>query len=250
MNKTITLSLVAAGIAAASLALANQQPAQLPAQNPAKPISGPNGASNPVVVELFTSQGCSSCPPADVLLEKLARNPGVVAIARPVTYWDRLGWRDTLAREQNTALQRAYAQKGLGGAGVYTPQIVVQGGDGAVGSSQGEVRTLIAKASTRPGPRLTVSDGGITIAGGRGTGTVTLIAVKSSVNVSIGSGENGGRQVRYTNVVKSERPLGQWNGGTQKFAIGPEQLKTPGADRYAVIVQNGLAGPILTGGWL
>lgn len=242
MNKTIALSLVALGVAAAGFALAGQQPA--------KPVYGPAGGAQPVVVELFTSQGCSSCPPADVFLEKLAREPGVIAIARPVTYWDRLGWKDTLARQANTDLQRAYAEKGLGGAGVYTPQIVVQGGDGAVGSSQGEVRTLIARAKARPGPQISVGDGGFTISGGKGSGTVTLVAVKSTTNVSIGNGENGGRQIRYSNVVKAERPLGRWGGGTQKFAITPDLLKTPGADRYAVIVQSGQAGPILAGSWL
>ncbi len=213
-------------------------------------MSGPASPGNPVVVELFTSQGCSSCPPADAFLEKLARDPGIVAIARPVTYWDRLGWKDTLAREDNTALQRAYAARGLGGAGVYTPQMVVQGGDGAVGSSQNEVRALIARAAARPGPQLSVGGGGVTITGGKASATVTLVAVKSSVPVSIGNGENSGRQVRYSNVVKSERSLGRWTGGAQMFPIAQDWLHVPGADRYAVIVQNGRGGMILAGGWV
>jgi hypothetical protein len=213
-------------------------------------MSGPASPAHPVVVELFTSQGCSSCPPADVFLEKLAREPGIVAIARPVTYWDRLGWKDTLAREENTNLQRAYADKGLGGAGVYTPQMVVQGGHGAVGSSQSEVRALIAKAGAQAAPQLIVGNGGITVSGGNGNAVVTLVAVKSSVPVSIGNGENGGRQIRYTNVVKAERSLGRWSGTAQLFPIAQEWLKMPGADRYAVIVQNGRAGPILTAVWL
>ena len=81
----------------------------------------------PVAVELFTSQGCSSCPPADALLEALAKQPNIIAITRPVTYWDKLGWKDTLGRPENTRLQTAYAAKGKEGSGVYTPQTVVQG---------------------------------------------------------------------------------------------------------------------------
>lgn len=247
MNKLIAGSLLAVGAAAAAgLALARQD---MP-QQAQEPVYGPTGGNQPVVVELFTSQGCSSCPPADEVLEKLARDPSLVAIARPVTYWDRLGWKDTLALQQNTDLQRAYSENGLIGAGVYTPQLVVQGGEGAVGSNQGAVRRLIARAKAKPGPQLSVGGGSVTVAGNKGSGTVTLVAVKSSVNVTIGSGENGGRQVRYVNVVRAERSLGRWNGGTQKFNIAPELLKTPGADRYAVIVQNGQAGPILTGRWL
>ena len=117
--------------------------------------SGPPAApaATPVAVELFTSQGCSSCPPADALLEALAKQPNIVAITRPVTYWDRLGWKDTLAREANTRLQGAYAAKGNAGSGVYTPQAVVQGGDGAVGSDRGGLMRLIAAEKARPGPR-------------------------------------------------------------------------------------------------
>jgi hypothetical protein len=167
-----------------------------------------------------------------------------------VTYWDRLGWKDSLARPENTTLQRAYADKGLGGAGVYTPQIVVQGGDGAVGSSQSEVRALIARAGSLPAPQLTVGNGGITVSGGKGNALVTLVAAKSSILVSIGNGENSGRQIRYSNVVKAERILGHWAGGTQMVPIKQEWLTVPGADRYAVIVQNGRAGAILAAQWL
>ena len=101
----------------------------------------------PVLVELFTSQGCSSCPPADRFASTLARDSDLVVIARPVTYWDRLGWKDTLAREANTDLQRDYSRRGLAGRnGVYTPQMVVDGVLGAVGSRERDVRQQIALA--------------------------------------------------------------------------------------------------------
>ena len=93
-----------------------------------KATSAATDRHHPVLLELFTSQGCSSCPPADRLAERLTKEPGLLVISRPVTYWDRLGWKDTLAREENTQLQRAYAARGLAGEnGVFTPQIVIDG---------------------------------------------------------------------------------------------------------------------------
>ena len=122
-------------------------------------------SGQPVVIELFTSQGCSSCPPADMLARRLAKDPSLLVITRPVTYWDRLGWKDTLAREENTQLQRAYAAKGGEGAGVYTPQIVVNGDGAAVGSREGDIRSLVRRAD-RSGPRITAAThakGGMTV---------------------------------------------------------------------------------------
>ena len=116
------LGLVAV-LGAATLGLSQGSPAAPVTRTPALAAK-----DEPVLLELFTSQGCSSCPPADALAEKLATDPSLVVIARPVTYWDRLGWKDTLAPEVNTALQQAYARRGLAGQnGVYTPQLVVDG---------------------------------------------------------------------------------------------------------------------------
>jgi hypothetical protein len=112
------------------------QQAQAHAQTPA-----PATMLRPVLVELFTSQGCSSCPPADEFLDRLAREPGIVAISRPVTSWDALGWRDTLAREENTRLQRAYAARH--GDEAYTPQAVVQGRVLLIGGREGAVHRAI-----------------------------------------------------------------------------------------------------------
>src|ERR1700709_181571 len=101
-------------------------------------------AVRPVVVELYTSQGCSSCPPADALIGKLAQRPGVLAITLPITYWDMLGWKDTLATDANTRRQKAYAAA-MGHGGVYTPQIVIDGVTDVVGSRAANVEAAIAQ---------------------------------------------------------------------------------------------------------
>lgn len=172
----------------------------------AKPAAAP---SQPVLVELFTSQGCSSCPPADALAGKLATEASLVVVTRPVTYWDRLGWKDTLGREENTALQRAYAARGLAGnTGVYTPQIVVDGARATVGSNGAQVRQLIGQSrdalaaiAAKPisGGRLAIGIAGPE----KARGELMLLALSSRETVRIGSGENGGRRIDYTNVVRA-----------------------------------------------
>ncbi len=202
------------------------------------------GEVNPIVVELFTSQGCSSCPPADAFLEELAADPQVVAITRPVTYWDRLGWKDTLARVANTDLQKAYAARGGEGAGVYTPQTMVQGRFGAVGSDRTRVLDQIGTARKSLSAAIAIRSNVIAIAGQGAPANVKLVALKSSRIVRIGSGENGGRVVRYSNIVVDEKIIGTWRGGPQTFARPVSMV--PGADKYAIIVQSG-NGPILAG---
>ncbi|MCB2073951.1 MAG: DUF1223 domain-containing protein [Novosphingobium sp.] len=223
------------------------------------PASGGDGAARPVVLELFTSQGCSSCPPADRLAGILARDPSLLVITRPVTYWDRLGWKDTLARAENTDLQRAYSRRISTGQGVYTPQIVVNGRYGAVGSREKQVRALISWAKRDNGPAIAIRQADN---GGFGIGLsgkanyrleLVLVALDSSERVRIGSGENSGRNVVYTNVVKDELRLGEWRGGTRSFQIEPSRLAVPGADRYAVLLRQPdggviLGAAVLTGG--
>jgi hypothetical protein len=219
-------------------------------------IAGPPAPApvTPVAVELFTSQGCSSCPPADALMEQLAQQPNIVAITRPVTYWDRLGWKDTLAREDNTRLQQSYASKGLAGAGVYTPQIVVQGESGAVGSHREVVSRLIAAEKARPGPGISATmaaDGGRQVFVGNGqAGALSLIALKAEVVVRIGSGENGGRTVRYSNVFLGEQALGRWDGKATTLVIPGSAFATRGADRHALIIRAGTAGRIVAARYL
>jgi hypothetical protein len=210
---------------------------------------------HPVAVELFTSQGCSSCPPADAVQAKFAADPGIVAITRPVTYWDRLGWKDTLARPANTELQPAYAARKLPGAGVYTPGMVVQGRAGAVGSREALVRTLIARAARllEPDWQITPRYGGRQIVVNAPPRVqLVLIGLKSSVTVPIGSGENGGRRVRYANVLVSEQVLPRYHAGRPvPNAISAAALApTRSIDRYAVILRDGPGGSILAARYL
>lgn len=225
------LAVMVAGVAAISVA---QQP-----------------TGHPVAVELFTSQGCSSCPPADAVMERLVKDRRVVAITRPVTYWDRLGWKDTLAKPDNNALQNGYTRRGISGAGNYTPQAVVQGTSGLVGSRGPDLLKLVIQASARPEARIVISrsaDGGrvIRLAGkAPAAASVTHVALRSSTTVRIGNGENGGRAVTYTNALIGERQIGAWKGGAAAFRIDPTGLQVRGADRHAIIVRAGAAGPIL-----
>lgn len=205
----------------------------------------------PVAVELFTSQGCSSCPPADALIERLSKEPNIVVLTRPVTYWDELGWKDTLGREANTILQRSYASRGGEGSGVYTPQAMVQGSAAAVGSSESKLRRLIAAEKQKPGPAIVAraaTDGGRVIMieqDIKANTSVQLLALKSEAVVRIGAGENGGRVVRYTNVVLAETDVGRWQGGSATITVPGRIMKQAGADRYAIILREGAAGRIV-----
>lgn len=217
----------------------------LPMSAQAAPI-----ARAPIVLELFTSQGCSSCPPADALLQLLSGETGVLALSRPVTYWDDLGWKDTLARPENTAKQRAY-QAHLGGRpGVYTPQLVIDGRWGGVGSDERAIRAAIRAASSKattasvtatrqPGGKLSVL-----VTGGDGA-DVLLVGYTPSAQVAIGRGENSGTRVVYTNVVRAEARLGKAKAAPTRFEADLASLTAKGATRFAVLVQQGSAGAIL-----
>ena len=210
-------------------------------------------SDGPVVIELFTSQGCSSCPPADKLAAKLAQDPALLVLSRPVTYWDRLGWKDTLGREANTTLQRGYAAKGNEGAGVYTPQMVVNGRHGAVRSNERKVRSLVRDAAMGRYPsisssRLEKGSVRVTIQGNfSGPVELMLVAYSSHEDVKIARGENGGRVVSYTNVVIDERRIAEPTAANQTFTILPAKMRITGADRYAVILRRPDAGAILAG---
>ncbi len=209
-------------------------------------------SNSPVLVELFTSQGCSSCPPADALAEKLAQDPSLVVVTRPVTYWDRLGWKDTLAREANTQLQQSYSSRGIPGAGVYTPQIVIDGRAGTVGSREREVRSLVRGSAAKPHAVLKVAkrkEGGFEISTrGLSGGELSLVALASHVSVAIGRGENGGRNVGYSNVVRAETRLVPGKDGS--FHVEQGQLETGRADRYAVILRERAEGTVLAAQYL
>lgn len=210
----------------------------------------------PVLIELFTSQGCSSCPPADALAARLERDPSLVVIARPVTYWDNLGWKDTFARAENTDLQRSYSIHAGRGGQVYTPQVVIDGEGETIGSQAGAIARLVDTARQPSGASLAVIAGtaGSFGAGIDGTANrpaeLMLVALRSRAPVAIGRGENAGRTVAYTNVVLGERRLGGWGGGRKAFPIGASLLTTPGADRYALILREPDGGKVLAARYL
>ena len=248
MKRVVLLPLLLALVGAAAFVAAGRRTADPPAS------AAHAAAAHPVVVELFTSQGCSSCPPADAALDGFSREPNVVAISRPVTYWDSLGWRDTLARPANTDLQRAYAAR-QGSNEVYTPQAMVQGAVALVGGRTGAIHRAIDEAAARPAPGLRIEGG----AGGRilvldgaarGPAEIRLLALRARVPVAIGRGENGGHRIDYVNVVVAENVIGAWRGGPLRLPLHAARLRVPGADRYAIIVQEPNAGPILAGRFL
>ncbi|MGP1353613.1 MAG: DUF1223 domain-containing protein [Parasphingopyxis sp.] len=212
----------------------------------------------PVIIELFTSQGCSSCPPADELIGELADDPDLVILTRPVTYWDGLGWRDTLAREENTDLQRSYAGRlERGGGRAYTPQAVVDGRIGLVGSRRGELTDAIAERR-RAEQSVDIDITGntvvgytVTVAGARTGGTVIrLLALDESETVAIGRGENGGRTVRYTNIVVAEEDLPAESRNTLTVTIASDNPLLSQGDRHAIVVRDSAAGAILAADYL
>ena len=170
-----------------------------------------------VVVELFTSQGCSSCPPANAFLNELSKQPSdVLALAFHVTYWDYLGWKDPFSLPVATDRQAQYGRRF--GDGSYTPEIVVDGAAGLVGSYRDEVNSAIAKARTQnvtaAEVNLVARDGkaSIDIGAGKGAARVMLVGFDREHVTAIGRGENRGRTMAEANIVRSFRPIGQWNG--------------------------------------
>lgn len=193
--------------------------------------------TRPVVVELFTSQGCSSCPPADALLRELARRGDVIALGFHISYWDRLGWKDPLSNQASTDRQKAYARR-LSGR-VYTPQIVVEGTSEAIGSDRGAVfgamraarRETVAPISFAA-DRRSVAIGPRTDAGA-GKGEVLLVRFAQRRTTNVSAGENAGRVLEDANGVTGVTMLGAWNGSAQRIDIEP-----PGAgEGVAVLVQ-------------
>ena len=199
------------------------------------------------VVELFTSQGCSSCPPADRLLGELAQDDGLLALTLPVTIWDRLGWKDTLASPALTLRQQAYTRVRHERT-IYTPQAVVSGRDAVVGSNPTAIARAIRDLPPLPlDVTLAAADGAMRVAvdGEGASGAVLLVLYEPTVTVPIGRGENGGATITYHNVVREMRNVGT-------FAAAPLRLEVPlPADRglrVAVLVQAQTPdgpGPIL-----
>jgi len=189
--------------------------------------------SRPVVVELFTSQGCSSCPPADALLDELSRREGVLALGYHIDYWDDLGWKDPFSSAEATKRQRVYAVRFDGGR-IFTPQMVVDGAADMVGSDREAVLAALQDKRQAAAPVAFAADGKtVTIGKGEGNGKVLAVRFVRHRTTKIGAGENARRTAEDANGVVALAVLGEWTGAARDFAIDPP---APG-EGVAVLVQ-------------
>jgi hypothetical protein len=210
--------------------------------------SGLASAEPKALLELFTSQGCSSCPAADKLLGELVADPSLVAISDPIDYWDYLGWKDTLANPAHSARQRAYARV-RGDRQVYTPQIVVNGAMHVLGSDRAAIERTIAQTDQKPAVMslpvlLSLGGGNLSVnVQAKGaepvSGEVWLCPLARAVAVAIGRGENRGRTITYHNVVRRWVKLGDWTGTDASWTVPISDIKTDDVDAAAVMVQEG-----------
>lgn len=218
------------------------------------------GKTSPVVVELFTSQGCNSCPPADAVLADLTGRPDVIPLSYHVNYWDYLGWKDTFATPQTTQRQRDYARF-LNERTIYTPQIVIAGQTHAVGSRRDEVMAGVSNAvhaatKVLKAPPVAVEkkpDGKLLLKIGAGKSrdvAVLLVRYDTRREVAIERGENRGKIFTYHNVVRDIRSLGTWNGAAMDVELDPRELWRDGRDGCAVLLQDTQNGHILAAGRL
>jgi len=219
----------------------------------------PAAAEPRAVVELFTSQGCSSCPPADQIIGDLSKDPSVIALSLPIDYWDYLGWKDTLADSRFSARQRAYSQM-RGDRDVYTPQVVVNGSAHVVGSNRAGIDDAIKSTDKATGVMtvpvtMAVNDKEIKVSvaaappgDGERRGEVWICSVSKAVPIAITRGENRGREVTYHNVVRTLLKVGDWTGAAGSWSVPLENIARDGIDAAAVYVQDGSRdrpGPML-----
>ena len=209
----------------------------------------------PTVIELYTSQGCNSCVSADIYLQQLSKRDDVIALTFPVTYWDYLGWKDTLAKPEYDARQRAYAVA-ASSADIYTPQIIIDGVHREVGSQSEVIDELIAfqtgdrKASVAINlwPRnktIAVNIAAGALPAGVQTATIRLIQYDARQLVTITKGENAGKQLSYSNVVRTITPVGVWRGEAMGLILPVRDFYRAGYSGIAVLLQADDAGPIL-----
>ena len=253
MRATVTAILHSLSAAAVGLA------ALLPLVGSARAAEAVTGDA---VVELFTSQGCSSCPPADRVAGELIKGNGkLIVLSMPVDYWDYLGWKDTFAQHAFTERQRTYA-KARGDGQVYTPQVVVNGLQHVVGSEADSIGAAIqstkaALEGKRVALKLVPSADGMTVEIGDApagvnvaNAKVILADFKSSADVKIGRGENGGSKVTYYHVVRELKSIGSWSGKAQTIHLSKADMAKGGSDGCAVILQSSDGGAILAGAQL
>ncbi len=207
------------------------------------------------VVELFTSQGCSSCPPADAALGRLVRKGGVIALAYHVDYWDYLGWRDTFSSKKFTNRQYGYSRT-LGRENVYTPQAVIDGRGDTVGSDQQAIERMLAGfAASGKGLSVPVAahqaGSKMTISVGKGTGQADLLLVyfDRKDTVAIPRGENRGRTLTYWHVVRDVQTVGMWDGSAMTVALPAAVVKNGPGGGCAILLQemsrDNSPGPII-----
>jgi hypothetical protein len=218
----------------------------------------PAHADPRAVVELFTSQGCSSCPPADKVIGELAKDPSIIAMSMPIDYWDYLGWKDTLADSRFSARQKAYSRM-RGDREVYTPQAVINGSVHVVGSDLTSIENAIGATSkegvmsvpvtmTQSGKQLTVSVAAASKAPVAQHGEVWICSISKAIPISIGRGENRGKELTYYNVVRNLVKVGDWNGNPGSWTVPLESVEHDGVDAAVAIVQDGgrdKPGPML-----
>lgn len=207
-----------------------------------------------VVLELFTSQGCNSCPPADALMQDWEKQPGVLPLSLHVDYWDYLGWRDTFGKKGHTTRQQAYAQS-MGERQIYTPQAIVDGRFQAVGSNRGAVEKAIKTAEREKRVILQakpIVENGKTlwqisvpaVAGWQGEAKILLCEYDRAQKVAIERGENTGRTITYLNVARSWNDFGRWKGQAASYTL-PDLGDVDWAQHGAVVMLQSLQGPIL-----
>jgi hypothetical protein len=222
-------------------------------------IIRPAHADPRAVVELFTSQGCSSCPPADKVMGELAKDPSVIALSLPIDYWDYLGWKDTLADSRFTARQRAYSHM-RGDRDVYTPQAIINGSVHVIGSDREGIEGAIIDTTksddvmsvpvsmTLSGEQLNVSVAASHAGSSASHGEIWICAISKVVPISIARGENRGHEVTYHNVVRNLLKVGDWDGTAGNWTVPLENITREGVDAAAVYVQDGnheRPGPML-----
>ncbi len=211
------------------------------------------GQDRPVVVELFTSQGCSSCPPADAYLHKLAKRDDVIALAMHVDYWDYIGWKDIFASPELTERQRTYARVGQRRM-VYTPQMIINGQDHVVGNRPRDVEDLIKQHSKadklinlkakRSGDKVMIQ--AVAEEALSGPVTIQLLRYKPQETVQIKRGENAGRSLSYANIVTDITELRNWN-GRKALDISAKML---GNERGVILVQGSGQGAVMAAAWV
>lgn len=212
------------------------------------------------VLELFTSQGCSSCPPADVVLKGLAERRDIVALSLPVDYWDYLGWKDTFASPKNAERQRTYA-KTRGDGAIYTPQVVLNGQTHLNGAKRRDIEAAIESAAAnfeknRIPVRFWHQRNSLFIETGlspnpdeTAEAVIWLAIIQKTADVDIGRGENGGKKLTYTNIVRELTPIGVYKGKPVVIQLARAAIMRPETEAAAVLIQNGRGGPIVGAAW-